>query len=420
MSSPANRRIDFADTIKLLQSEQTWEYETGVRGTCDDVGQAAFDALQRPGDFPPLEAAIVPGDRVALAVDPNVPGVVEVVQGAVKAIQQTQAGEIDVVIGEEATDETLSAMQVVVGDGVSLNRHSSSVRLSLRYLGADESADPIYLNRRLVDADFVLPIVAARPLDTFGGQDLTGIFPAFADSASRSRHRDNLQKICDQNDFSNGTSSDPTLEPSWLLGVQIILSVVANSAGDTGRVFAGTIDAARKELKPTRRLPDEFPSAAPLVIASLDGNQQQQTWANAARAVAAASRFVQTEGTIVLWSEIDEPPVGRLFALAEEATPIESEEDQTESDSASLTEDEDFPAWDEDTSTAITLARIAAENRLLIHSRLDPDVIETMGLGSVSSGEELTRLSQSFEACGVLRAAQFEGTTCDTPHSVPG
>lgn len=403
-----SHRINFADSIKALQSQQVWEYETGSRAACKDVAQATFTALQRPADFPPIEAAIVPGDRVALAVDPNAPNVADVVLGALRAVKSTEAGEVDVILWDEATDETVAAVRQVVGNLAETFRHSPTDRAALRYLGADEFADPIYLNRRLVDADFVLPIVAARPMDTLGGQDLTGIFPAFADSISRKRFLDSQTPGSDTS-TRKGTASDPTLEPAWLLGVQIMISVVSRNRGDAGQVLAGTTESIRKQLKPTRRLPDEFPPAAPLVIASVDGDQQQQTWSNAARAVAAASRFAQDEGTIVLWSAISEPPSNRLLALMENA---ESKPEPAE-EVAERGDDEDFPVWDETVNVARTLARVALENRLLIHSQIDSEWIEGMGLGSVNSSDELTRLSQSFEACGVLRAAQFEGTTRD-------
>jgi hypothetical protein len=399
----AQKHIDFADTIGVLASGQVWEYEAGAPGVCPDVAKQTFEALQRPFDFPSVEASIVAEDRVALAVDPNIPGILEVIQGTINALERTAAGAIDIVVGDEAQDETVDAIENLVGDAIDVVRHHSSDRESVRYLGASELADPIYLNRRIVDADFVLPIVAGRPLDISSAHDLTGVFPAFADSASKRRHR---EQVCQSQ--PQGESANPQ-EACWLLGVQIMISVTANSNGEVAQVIAGTTDAVRKQLTPLRRMPDEFPPSAALVIASLDGSAQQQSWWNAARAVAAASRYVDSGGTIVLWSAIDDPPSGRLLSLDDERA-LQAEED--------LQEGEDFPIWDESTGPAQTLARIASEHRVLIHSRLEDQTIESMGLGSVSSREQLAQLSQSYESCGVLRAAQFAGTTFDIPHRV--
>ena len=146
-------------------------------------------------------------------------------------------------------------------------------------------------------------------------------------------------------------------------------------------------------------------------LASMDGDSQQQSWCNAARAIAAAARYAQPDATIVLWSAIDDPPSGQLLNLADA---------RVAADPGSNGEplEEDFPPWVESTVTARTIARIAADHRLLIHSRLEEETIESMGLASIESVEELTRLSRTFNTCGVLRAAQFAGTTIDTTHQL--
>ena len=155
--TPSNE-INFSETIDQLDSGEVWVYETGARRECRDVSQATFAALQAPIDFPPLGAAIVAGDRVALAVDPNVPCLVEVIRGVAEALSHTDAAGIDVVLWDEATDRTVDAIGEEFGDSIGVTRHQSSDRGHLRYVAADESADPIYLSQRLVDADFVLPI----------------------------------------------------------------------------------------------------------------------------------------------------------------------------------------------------------------------------------------------------------------------
>ena len=234
----AGKNIDFADSIGVLAGVQLWEYETGAVGGCPDVSKQTFDALQRPSDFPTLGAAIVSGDRVALAVDPNIPGIEHVIRGTLKALEKTSAGEIDIVIGDEAQDETVEAIREEVADAIGVVRHHSADRESVRYLGANENADPIYLNRRLVDADFVLPIVAGRPLDTSQSCDLSGVFPAFADSASKRRYRQQI--ACSTQ--PRGASENPQ-EACWLLGVQIMISVASSAPS----LLSGSIAASKPD-----------------------------------------------------------------------------------------------------------------------------------------------------------------------------
>jgi hypothetical protein len=399
------KQIDFADAVDVLSSPEVWQSESGIADACRDIADQMVGALQQPADFPPLEAAIVQGDRVALAVDPNIPGIVEIVEGAIAAVRQTDAEEIEIVLGDEAQEETIAAIAERAGDAIRVVRHRSTDRESVRYLGANAQADPIYLNRKLVDANFVLPIVAGRPLDTSCPHDMTGVFPAFADSAAKCRYRRQLAMRSE----SSQSSTDPE-EVAWLLGVQLMVCVTATPGGDVGRIIAGTPGTVAEKLEAMRRGPEDLPQPAEMVVASLDGSAQQQTWCNAARAVAAASRYVQPEGTIVLWSAIDQPPEGRLLSVDDERNLSFDEED--------LLAEENFPEWDESTGTANTLARIASQYRLLIHSRLPDETIESMGFGSIASDGQLARLSQSFDSCAVLRAAQYAGTTFDAPHHV--
>lgn len=385
----------FADITSSLASENVWEYEIAATSPCPDVASATADALLRPDDFPPLKSAIVPGDHVVLAVDPNVPEIVQTIRGVMRALAETEAEQVDVVLWDEASDQTLAAIDQEFGPLVRVVRHQSSSRKSLCYLAADEGADPIYLNRLLVDADFVLPIVVGRPLEGSQPRDLTGIYPALADSASRVRHRD-----------KQGSTSfhDGLPETTWLLGVQMMLCITATVDGKVGGVTAGTLEAIAKRLAMEPTESADFPPQASLVIASLDGDEQQQTWSNAVRAISAATRYVTAGGTIVLWSDLADPPSGHLATIPEADDELAAR--QLVSDVEPATAD-DFPSWDETLGLARTLAAIAAEHRVLVHSRLEESAIESMGLASVASGEQLRRLSRTFPGCGVLRAAQF-------------
>ena len=414
MSRPEPSGVSFSEIIDALSHPQIWEYNCGTKTFVRDVAGQTHQALMAPIDFPPIEAAIVAGDRVALAVDPNVPQLCEVVTGVLKTIGETQAGDIDIVLWDEATDATIEQLQDIAGDSVDVLRHSSSSRESLRYLGADHEAAPIYLSRPLVDADFVLPIVSTRPTDSACGHDLTSVFPSLADSATRLRHRTRLQAAEPSKDELQPGQLLPEQEVAWLLGVHLIVAVTANASGKIGDVVAGPSDAIGKHVAGMQPLGKDFPPPAELVIASLDGNAQQQTWANAARAVIAASRYVVPGGAIVLWTEIADSPAGVLAGLAdlEESDLLQANENA----GVQRGEDDEFPLWDDSVDIARSFARIAAEHRVLIHSQLDREAIEPIGIGAISNQEELTQLSQSFKSCGVLRSAQFAGSTIDAPH----
>ncbi len=177
--------FQFPESVGRQVGDRVWYYDDVADRRLSDVAAATMAALQRPDDFPPLARAIVPGDRVVLAVDPNVPAIVDVICGVVAAIGQTDAAGIDVVLWDEASDATVEAIRAEVAPQSRVVRHASADRRQLSYLAADENADPIYLNRLLVDADFVLPIMAARFTDLRRPADRTGVYPWLADSAAR-------------------------------------------------------------------------------------------------------------------------------------------------------------------------------------------------------------------------------------------
>ncbi|MEM8667746.1 MAG: lactate racemase domain-containing protein [Planctomycetota bacterium] len=404
MSASNQPALDFSASLAAIRSEQVLQYERSGRETVTDLAHATYLALQKPLDFPPMDAAIVPDDRVGLAIDPNAPGLAEIVRGILRAVSETAAHDTAVVLWDEASDQTMADVQHEVGEQTRVVRHESSDRASLRYMGADQDADPVYLNRRLVDADFVLPVAVGRPQDTRVAHDLTGIFPFFADSASRDRHR--------RGSFGEKHSIEESQkhanEPSWWLGVQMMLCVIMNDHGHVCDVVAGTPEAIGKRIAPGRTDDSEFPPSASMVVASLDGGAQQQTWTNAARALAAATRYTQPGGTIVLWTDIQETPGGFLLALGDDqpvdfdAMPIVRTDEENE-----------FPDWDATNGIAKVIQRVAADHRVLIHSGLSDEAIESIGLAAIGSEEELSRLTADFPACGILRAAQFAGRTIE-------
>ncbi|QDT06470.1 hypothetical protein K227x_48800 [Rubripirellula lacrimiformis] len=425
--------LQFSDTIDALTSNQVWRYASVPDGNHPDVAAATYAALQTPTDFPPLSAAVVAGDRVTLAVDPNVPQIGEVIRGVVRALSETDADGVDVVLWDEASDETIEAIRSEMVPTSRIVRHRSNDRRQLSYLAADESAEPIYLNRLLVDADFVLPIMAGRPSVPSRPRDLTGVYPWLADSAARTRYRDSPPSAAEEN-------ARMAAETTWLLGVQIMLCVSPSADGAVHQVTAGTIESVAKTLHQDEATEADFPPPAPLIVASLDGGPQQQTWANAARAARAAMDHVLPGGTIVLWTDITDLPSGAMSPdpaadddfddeddddpprddddrdrkeldneddEADPSTETDSDDDDPAFPSSTKAMEGDFPDWDPSVSVSRLLADITAEHRLLIHARLDDAMIESLGAGAIADRAGLGRLSSGFDGCGVIRAAQF-------------
>ena len=396
MNSRESASIDFQQVMQTLP-QQTWEYHFGSSTAVNDAALAVTNALSNPIEFPSLDLAIIAGDHVALAVDPNVPNLAEVLKSIIEFLTNTDAGRVDVVLWEEATDETVETLRKELKSATSVTKHAACDREQLRYMGADAGGEAVYLNRLLVDADFVLPVVCSRLLDKRLNNDISGIYPSFADSATRNRH------------WLTGGAEESDSQVAWMLGVCILMSITADSAGNLGTVSVGVPDVIAKTIYATKQNPADFPVAS-LVIASIDGGQQQQTWSNVARAAIAAAQHVQPDGTIVLWTALDQTPSGQLSKLDDFNF---SAVDEDIRKSSTIAEEDVFPDWKPYDLLAHSLAKIASEHRILLRSHLDEEVVESMGLGVIELPDQLSHLCDGFDSCGVLRAAQFAGSaTC--------
>ncbi|MFG0288553.1 MAG: transcriptional regulator [Rhodopirellula sp. JB044] len=435
------------------------EYRSSPRDdSAEAITRLAEISMQTPVDYPSVSDAILAGDHVAFAVDPNVPRVAEVLEGAVKVARACEAARVSIVLWPEASDACYQSLSqrfhnIPPDDEASDNaqplpsapdemlinvsRHSARDRRELRYVAADADAEAIYLARDLVDADFTIPIVAARAVDAIERLDKTGVFPMFADSSTVHRF---------QNSSSRETSEGSANEVGWLLGVQLLMMVSADAAGGVARILTGTPDAIRNELdtlhteKGSDTNESETRPTSELVVAALDGDANVQTWPNVARAVIAASRHLDGDGTIVVWSRLTESPgpqwLKELSGNAERSLGQEDGDSDDElasalavqhrddfSDAADQTEDDEdanepadadaqsgggeYANWSMDRVLAKKLADLLSSYRVLLHSELSDVDVETLGMGVIASEEELRRLGAGFQGAGVLRAAQF-------------
>ena len=400
--------MNFESHLSEIASADCMTHRPVDSGACADPFEATLSALRTPLDYPAMTEAIVPGDTVAVAVDPNTPNISKILSAVIQMLQQSDADGISVVVGDEALPSTMQAITEVVGDAAEVEIHQPANREALRFLGPDASAHPIYLNRLLVDADFVLPITSGRCGDLDCQSDLHGFFPAFSDSASRLRLLSPPRNPSAGASVETSTEAADPNEPAMLLGAQLMLSVTSSDTGEAAEIFAGTTIGIRKRLLEIRHIP-EGNSSTSLVVASLDGNQQQQTWQNVARAAAAAARLADTNGTLVLWTHLSDAPTGCLLRLSDDTAEL-GIYSETPSE-------EELPLWDPTLTPAHTLRKLAQEYRILLHSNLPPEEAEALGIGTIQSGDELTNLTRSFANCSLLRAASFCGATYNWPET---
>ncbi|MFT5094463.1 MAG: hypothetical protein ACI93T_003303, partial [Porticoccaceae bacterium] len=125
-----------------------------------DVTAAVSQALASPLDLPTLDQALVPGDKVVVALDRDTPGATEVVAGIWSYLERRDIDPANVTIlqpvavGEKAPTDPRSLLPISVQQATTWKIHDPLAEDSCGYLATTTKGDPIYLAKELVEADF--------------------------------------------------------------------------------------------------------------------------------------------------------------------------------------------------------------------------------------------------------------------------
>ncbi|MBM4091892.1 MAG: DUF2088 domain-containing protein [Planctomycetes bacterium] len=367
---------------------------TAVPGqVLEDPSARVSACLAEPLGFPPLARAIVPGDRVVISVDPNTPQPCEIISGVVRTLLAGNVRPSDIVVLQTRADVGHSESLARTGsDGVEVVHHDPRDRSQLSYLAASAEANPIYLNRHLCDADFVLPINLTQPEASFGyGGIYGGLYPTFSDAQAPQRFRAAVfgrkagprQRCCAEAE-----------EVAWLLGVQLSVQIVAGPGNTTLHALAGLADEVARR---SRELVDaawsiQVPRKASLVIAAIEGDADDQSWENFGRALYAASRVCADQGTIVLCTDLKRKPGPALRRLAVDAQDAELRRQIRHEKS-------------DDAMSASLLLETRNQQRVCLLSRLAEEVVEGIGVGYIADPRQVRRLSEQHDSCILLANA---------------
>jgi hypothetical protein len=264
------------------------------------------DALERPLGFPPLRQAVVPGDRVAIPFDPDVPA--RPARPA-RALRDAAGGggrpETIRVIATGPGAEVSAALLPRASPGPSTTRDD---RAGIAYLATSAGGRRIYLNRHLTDADLVVPVGRLGFDPVLGQRGPWGvIFPGLSDAATQRAYRA----------LAGGRPSDPgapgpalaeTAEVSWLLGSQFHVGVVPGATG-LARVVAGLEETVRAEGRRVVASSWTFhaESRADLVVAGIGRPGRPARIDALAEGLATAADLVRRGGKIVLLSRAAGP-----------------------------------------------------------------------------------------------------------------
>jgi nickel-dependent lactate racemase len=218
------------------------------------------------------------------------------------------------------------------------------------------------------------------------------LFPTFADDQTQKRFRAPRSSTSPAQLKRRRDEAD---EAVWWLGTRLTVQVIAGSGDSILHVLAGeesiVIEQGQQLCEQVWSHP--LPKRASLVVAGIGGGPDQQTWENFARALSAALRAVDDDGTVVICSELNGLPGPALRRLGNAASPEAARRAICQDHTADA-----LPAWQ--------LAAARDRVRVCLLSQLDEDVVEDLGVTPVGREDEIARLGRQHQSCILLANAQ--------------
>ena len=342
--------------------------------------------FESPVDFPPLNRAVVPGDRVVVPLDPSTPELAAILGALAAALRAVEVESITVV--------STAPEPPNLPEGVTWLVHDPDDKTGIAYLASTAEGQRVYLNRQLTDADIVIPVGRLGYDATLGYRGpWSAIYPSLSDRETLTRYRGLASEgVADREKPS--ASLLESSEVGWLLGCQFHVGVLAGVRG-VARVLAGLESSVRAEG--ARAVDDawtfQVEDRADLVIAGIGPPDRPTTFDDLAEGLATASRLVRRGGKIVALTRVG----GKLGPALRRITGAEN----PRSALARLRGREADP----DYPVARRIAEAAAWADVYLHGDLDRDMVEDLGLIAVDRPEEARKLLAASPSCILISQA---------------
>jgi len=365
----------------------------------DDVAESARKALCEPLGFPALAQAVMPGDRVAVAVPGDVPQSATLVAAVINQLLDggVDSANITVLCGPDARSDAepfnvLAAVPDEIRQRLTIKQHDPRDRDSLSYLAATEDATAVYLNRALHEADFVVSLGVLRVADASGYFGIySSIYPTFSDAATLACFRaTSVAQPAEQRRLAKQAG-----EVGWLLGTRFTLQVVPGANDEVLAVLAGDVDAVLAEGKQAVQTAwhCDVPSRAGLVVVGIGGDVSQQSWENVGRALQVAGRVAAGNGDVIICSDLAEPLGVGLDIL-------------TGAENFIVALREIDRAKPVDSLAATHVGAALERGRVYLVSDAPRGQLEDLGIHPLDS-DDVARVTARYDSCIVLPNAQY-------------
>lgn len=384
--------IDHLDEKQFIRSPST-------RTTHDDLdfAQALSDAFSEPLDYPTFEQSIFPGDQLAIVIQAGLPAAGAVLDQTLIQLEKMEfslddlvvvisqqsaaefgfsSAEISESVSSNAENPTPNLSKPINGRNVWFHIHNHHNQAELAYIAANESGEPIYLSRRLVDADVILPIGFCTAADEDFGENC--LYPEFSSIDTKRRFQ--------QGDLSSSQMRDEVRLANDTAGTFSAVQII-NGPGNSieNVIFGDRNEVLKQSQEQTNKLWHvDIPQKVDAVVATVETTVGKTSWDDFLRAVIVANRLAAKETPIIVWTQLDHTPKGnmRKAMLAQFGSAVRNLSPEHKQ-----------------------LSEILREHPIYLHSNLTADDVEELGLGCIENAAQVNRICSGFETCLLLRDA---------------
>ncbi|MBN9118291.1 MAG: DUF2088 domain-containing protein [Planctomycetes bacterium] len=259
--------------------------------------QLVHDALEKPYHFEALRRALTPDDRVTVVIDPRLPHLAEMLAEVLRHLGTAGVGPASVTVlsPPNAPQAWIDELPDEFAD-VTAETHDPADAKKLAYLATTKGGRRLYLNRSLVEADFVVLLTGRRfdPFSGYAGAE-AAVFPALSNEETRTALAGEFSTA------APAASEGEAAEIAWLLGTPFLVQVIEGAGGSVQEVVAGLYDSAAEGVRrQDARWRGTVATEPETVIAALGGAPSEITFLDLAQAAATAARVVKKGGRIAL------------------------------------------------------------------------------------------------------------------------
>jgi hypothetical protein len=363
-----------------------------------ELNQAFELAFSAPVDYPSLDRSIFPGDRLAVVLQAGLPAAREVLHEILLHLEKIDFSLEDLVVvinpqsakefgfSKEEVQEAMQSqaesltpnrLKSIADRPIAFHIHNPDNQTELAYLAANEEGDPVYLSRRLVDADVILPVGISVAGNEKRAMDC--LYPDFSSTATRQRFQAGEMSI-EQQRAEIRLANDA-------VGSFSTIQLVSGPGRIMQRVLFGLRDEVWSEAQQLsdRLWEIEKPEQARAIVATIETTTGQTDWDDIVQALLTAHQFADPAAPLIVWSEIERLPHKSLR-------------------NALMTTFEDSPKH-KLTPAMRQLCDVLREHPVYLHAGLSRDEVEGLGLGYLEDARQIKRICDSLDHCLLLRDA---------------